>query len=286
MTLSRSELTRLIAENGITPSRALGQNFVADANTVRRVAALAGVGPGDRVLEVGAGLGSLTLALAETGASVTAVERDRWLVPVLRQVLAEKSAAPVTVVEGDAMNLDWAALLVPPEGWALVANLPYNVATPLVADLLDNVPAVERMTVMVQREVAERLVAGPGSRAYGAVSVKVAYWAEATLLATVSSSVFVPKPRVGSALVGIRRRATPAVETSLVRPDQLFPVVRAGFAQRRKMLRRALAGLELRPGVFEEAGVDGEMRAEQLSVADWGRLAAAIVGEPRPARAG
>jgi 16S rRNA (adenine1518-N6/adenine1519-N6)-dimethyltransferase len=217
---------------------------------------------------------------------VTAVERDRWLVPVLRRVLAEKSSAPVTVVEGDAMSLDWAALLVPPERWALVANLPYNVATPLIADLLDQVPAVERMTVMVQREVAERLVAAPGSRAYGAVSVKVAYWAEATLLGTVPSSVFVPKPRVGSALVGIRRRATPAVETSVVSADQLFPVVRAGFAQRRKMLRRALAGLELRPGVFEEAGVDEEMRAEQLSVADWGRLAAAISGESQPARAG
>jgi 16S rRNA (adenine1518-N6/adenine1519-N6)-dimethyltransferase len=285
MTLSRPEVLRLIEDNGLSPSRALGQNFVADANTVRRVVRLAGVGPGDRVVEVGAGLGSLTLALAETGASVTAIERDRWLVPVLRRVLDERAAGLVTVVEGDAMDLDWAALLVPPAGWALVANLPYNVATPLVADLLDQVPAIERMTFMVQREVADRLVAGPGSRAYGAVSVKVAYWAEATLLGTVPSSVFVPKPRVGSALVGLTRRAAPAVDPSVVGPDQLFKVVRAGFAQRRKMLRRALAGLATGPGVWEEAGIDGELRAEQLSVAQWGRLAAAIAGAPgdRPA---
>lgn len=279
MTLSRPEVLRLIEENGILPSRALGQNFVADANTVRRVARLAGVGPGDRVVEVGAGLGSLTLALAETGASVVAVERDRRLVPVLRRVLEEKAVgAQVSVLEADAMSLDWAGLLTPPPGWSLVANLPYNVATPLVADLLDQVPAIERMTFMVQREVAERMVAGPGDPAYGAVSVKVAYWAEAVLLGTVPSSVFVPKPRVGSALVGLRRRSVPAVAAAVVGPDQLFRVVRAGFAQRRKMLRRSLAVLAPPAGAFDEAGIDGEKRAEELSVYDWGRLAAAIAG--------
>ena len=144
-------MLRLLEDHTVSPSRALGQNFVADANTVRRIARLAGVGPGDRVVEIGAGLGSLTLALVETGATVTAVEVDRWLVPLLRQVLADKApAAAVTVVEADAMSLDWTALLSSPSpepaqslgGWALVANLPYNIATPLVADLLDEVPAI------------------------------------------------------------------------------------------------------------------------------------------------
>ncbi len=290
-------MLRLLEEHAISPSRALGQNFVADANTVRRIARLAGVGPGDRVVEIGAGLGALTLALIETGASVTAVEVDRWLVPLLRQVLADKAPeAAVTVVEADAMSLDWRALLSssgraspspPPQasplpspaqssgGWALVANLPYNIATPLVADLLDEVPEIERMLVMVQQEVAQRLVAGPGSKAYGAVSVKVAYWAEASLVGTVPSSVFVPRPRVGSALVSLKRRRAPLVDPAVVAPAELFSLVRTGFAQRRKMLRRALEALRIPPEAFVRAGVNEESRAEELSVADWGRLAAA-----------
>lgn len=285
MTLSRQEVLGLLQEYTLSPSRALGQNFVADANTVRRIARLAGVGPGDRVVEIGAGLGALTLALLETGATVTAVEVDRWLVPVLRQVLADKApGAAVTVVEADAMSLDWGALLSSPQplgGWTLVANLPYNIATPLVADLLDEVPAIERMLVMVQQEVAQRLVAGPGSKAYGAVSVKVAYWAEASLVGTVPSSVFVPRPRVGSALVGLKRRKTPAVDPAVVAPAELFSLVRTGFAQRRKMLRRALAGLGIPAAAFVQAGINEESRAEELSVADWGRLAAAAgLGRP------
>ncbi len=274
----------MLEDNRISPSRALGQNFVADPNTVRRIARLARTGPGDRVLEVGAGLGSLTLALAETGASVVAIERDRRLVPVLKQVLVEHAppAAEVEVVEADAMNADWPGLLGPLTGWALVSNLPYNVATPLIADLLDGVPAVERMLVMVQREVALRLVAQAGDPAYGAVSVKVAYWAEAALVGTVPASVFVPKPKVGSALIEIRRRPVPSVDPLVVSPDALFRIVRMGFGQRRKMLRRALAGLEVPAGAFTEAGIDETARAEQLSVGDWGRLAAAVAGRSAP----
>src|SRR4051794_34846057 len=142
----------LLKRNNLRASRALGQNFVVDANTVRRIARLAEVGVGDHVVEVGAGLGSLTLALAETGASVVAVETDRYLVPVLHSVV---DAAGVQVVEADAMRLEWNELLVGAEQWVLVANLPYNIATPLVLDLLADVPAIERMLVMVQREVAE-----------------------------------------------------------------------------------------------------------------------------------
>lgn len=271
MTLSRRQVAALLAARDVRPSRALGQNFVADPNTVRRIARLAGVGPGDRVVEIGAGVGSLTLALADTGASVTAVEIDPRLVEVLSEVVSGRG---VRVVHGDATTMDWEALLGGgPGGWALVANLPYNIATPLILGLLDSVPAITRMLVMVQREVGERLAAGAGDPEYGAPSVKVAYWAEASVVGRVPESVFLPRPRVESVLVSIRRRPEPAVDPSVVPPERLFAVVRAGFATRRKMLRRALAGV-VEPGAFAAAGVAPEDRAESLDVAAWGRLAA------------
>ena len=232
---------------------------------------MAGVGPGDCVVEIGAGLGALTLALAETGAQVTAVEVDRFLVPILRETTA---GAGVTVIEGDALTLDWTALLGTSDRWTLVANLPYNIATPLVADLLDTVPAIGRMLIMVQREVGERLAAGAGTEAYGAVSVKVAYWATATVVGRVPAGVFVPRPAVESVLVEVTRRDTPAVDPSQAGADELFALVRKGFGQRRKMLRRSLEGL-VGPQVFEAAGIDPTARAEELAVSDWGRLAAA-----------
>ena len=224
-------------------------------------------------MEIGAGLGSLTLALVETGASVIAVELDKYLLPVLRSVV---EPAGVRVVEGDALRLDWSGLLDgdAPAGWVLVANLPYNVATPLVADLLDGVPQISRMLVMVQREVGERLAAGVGDDAYGAVSVKVSYWATARVVGRVPPTVFVPQPRVESALVSIVRRPDgPAVPASVVPASRLFEVVRAGFAHRRKMLRGALAGV-VSPEAFAAAGVAPTARAEELDVETWGRLAA------------
>ena len=269
MTLSRPQVAALLERAGRHPSRSLGQNFVVDPNTVRRIARLAGVGPGDRVVEIGAGLGSLTLALVETGAAVTAVEIDRHLVPLLRETV---EPAGVTVVEGDAMKLDWPALLGD-DSWNLVANLPYNVATPLVADLLDGVPAIRRMLVMVQREVGERLAASAGEEAYGAVSVKAAYWATAKLVGRIGPTVFLPQPKVDSALVAIDRRAVPAVDPAAVGPERLFAVVRTAFGQRRKMLRRSLAGV-VSPEAFVAAGVAPESRPEELGVEAWGRLAA------------
>lgn len=265
MTLTRAQITDQLERAGRHPSRSLGQNFVVDPNTVRRIARLAGVAPGDRVVEIGAGLGSLTLALAETGAAVTAIEVDRHLVPLLRENV---EPAGVTVIEADAMSLDWSELLGD-DPWVLVANLPYNVATPLVADLLDGVPAVQRMLVMVQREVGERLAAGVGEEAYGAVSVKVAYWAEARVIGLVPPTVFFPKPNVDSALVAVERRARPLTDAPR---DRLFELVRAGFGQRRKMLRRSLAG-RVTPEQFAAAGIRPEARAEELDVAAWGRLA-------------
>lgn len=266
---TRTDITTLLREHGLAPRRDLGQNFVVDPNTVRKIARLAEVGPGDHVVEIGAGLGSLTLALAETGASVTAIEVDHGVAGVLRTVVA--GSTNVEVVEGDALRLDWDDLLASAQRWVLVANLPYNVATPLVCDLLDGVPAIERMLVMVQREVAERLCAHAGSSAYGAVSVKVAYWATARIVAAVPATVFVPRPNVESALADIRRRPSPAVD---VPPEPLFELVRTAFNQRRKMLRRSLAGT-VAPEVFAAAGIDASRRPEELDIAEWGALTGA-----------
>jgi 16S rRNA (adenine1518-N6/adenine1519-N6)-dimethyltransferase len=268
VTLTRTQAAALLEQHGLAPSRALGQNFVVDPNTVRRIARLADVGPGDHVVEIGAGLGSLTLALADTGAAVTAVEVDRHVLPVLRDVVEGRG---VTVVEGDALQLDWSTVLAGAERWVLVANLPYNVATPLVLDLLDDVPAIGRMLVMVQREAGERLAADVGDPAYGIPSVKVRYWATARLAGKVGADVFLPRPKVESALVAIERRPTPATAAD---PERMFALVRAGFGQRRKMLRRSLSGL-VTPEAFAAAAVRPEARAEELSVEDWGRLASA-----------
>lgn len=281
MTLTRREITDVLERHGLRPSRALGQNFVADANTVRRVARLADIGPGSPVVEIGAGLGSLTLALIETGAHVTAVEVDRGLLPLLRERVEPLGAR---VVEDDATTLDWAALLGRDGGspWILVANLPYNIAVPVVARALDEAPEIERLLVMVQREVGERLVAAPRSRAYGAISVKVAYHATARIVGRVPASVFVPRPHVESMLVRIDRRAVVAVDPADVCAPELFSLVRAGFAHRRKMLRRALADIAP-PEAFTLADVDPKARAEDLSVADWGRLARQVtMGQGRP----
>lgn len=269
MTHSPKEVLALLESHGLSPRRAFGQNFVVDPNTVRRIARLAGVGAGDQVIEIGAGLGSLTLALAETGARVTAIEIDHGIVPVLREVVAQRPN--VEVVEGDALTLDWSSLA--PAGSIVVANLPYNVATPLVAELLDRVPTIARLVVMVQKEVAQRLAATPGSSDYGAISVKVAYWATARLLGDVPPNVFVPRPKVTSAIVEITRRVSPAVD---VDPRALFAVVRTAFGQRRKMLRRSLAAVAT-PDDFATAGIDASRRPEELGVDEWGRLTTSIL---------
>ena len=271
MTHSGADIAELMSAYGLRPSRALGQNFVADPNTVRRIARLSGAGPGAQVLEIGAGLGSLTLALAETGADVVAVETDRHLMPALRSVV---EPAGVTVVEGDALTMDLAALLAQHGAgrWSLVANLPYNVATPLVLRTLVEVPAVTDLLVMVQREVGERMAAGPGDAGYGSVSVRIAYFARSEVVGRVPATVFVPRPRVESVLVRMERLPAPAVDPGLVSYALLAQVVKAGFGQRRKMLRRSLAGV-VDPAAFERAGVRPDARAEELALEDWGRLA-------------
>ena len=271
MTLTRAHASDQLRDAGLSPRRALGQNFVVDANTVRRIAKLSGVGPGDHVIEIGAGLGSLTLALAETGANVVTVEVDASLVPLLTQNVAPHDN--VRVVHADAMNLDWKSLLGEHTNWHLVANLPYNVATPLVADVLDMVPAVKHVFVMVQKEVGDRLVASANSDAYGALSVKIAFWARGSIAGIVPPTVFLPRPKVDSALVDIVRRDESLDST--IDPMQLFALVRQGFAKRRKMLRGALAGT-VDTSHFEAAGIEPTARAENLSVHDWIRLCNAV----------
>jgi len=258
----------LLAAHGCRPSKALGQHFLADPNLARKIVRLADVQAGDRVVEIGPGIGSLTVALAEAGAQVVALELDRHLVPILAEVV-EGSA--VAVVEGDAMTADFRTLTGGGE-WACVSNLPYNVATPMVMRLLDEFPEMTRCLVMVQREVGERIVAGPGTKAYGAVSVKVAYYAEARIVGTVAATVFVPPPNVASALVRLDRRAEPPVDVPS--PQALFALVRAGFGQRRKTLRRALAPAlgDRTEAVLAAAGVDNRTRAEELTLADWARV--------------
>ncbi len=273
MTHSRSALVDLLDRHGIVLGRALGQNYVADPNTVRRIARLAGVGPGDRVVEIGAGVGSLTLALLETGADVTAIEVDRRVAAVLAEVLSGSDARLVTA---DATALDWAALLgggpdVGDPPWTLVANLPYNLATGIVLDLLAGVPAIRRMLVMVQLEVAERLAAPPGSRTYGLPSVKLAWFARARIVGRVPPTVFVPEPRVQSALLAVERHDAPAADPAT------FAAVRSlldvAFGQRRKMLRRTI-GDRVDEAAFAAAGVAPSARPEELDVAAWVRLAA------------
>ena len=271
MTHSGADIAQLLSAHGLRPSRALGQNFVADPNTVRRIARLAGLGAGDRVLEIGAGLGSLSLALAETEATVVAVELDRYLVPILRRVV---EPVGVEVIEGDAMTLDLAQLLDERGGghWSLVANLPYNLATPLVIRALVEVPAINRLLFMVQREVGERMAAKVGDPAYGSVSVRLDYFARSSVVGKVPASVFLPRPRVESVLVRMERREEPAVPLDEVSYARLAAVVKAGFAQRRKMLRSSLAGV-VDAAAFARAGIRPEARAEELSVEEWGRLA-------------
>jgi 16S rRNA (adenine1518-N6/adenine1519-N6)-dimethyltransferase len=269
MTLTRAMASDLLRRHGAAPRRSLGQNFVVDPNTVRRIARLAEIGPGTKVIEIGAGLGSLTLALAETGASILAMEVDDGLIPALREVTA--GLTNVRILHADVTKMEWMDELSSADKWVLVANLPYNIATPLVCDVLDGVPQIHRMLVMVQKEVGERFVAVPRTPAYGAVSVKVAYWSEAKIVGLVPPTVFVPKPTVDSALVSFTRRAKPAVPVSIDR-DWLFTLIRTGFGQRRKMLRRSLAGLVTQEG-FEKAGIQPEARAEELDVYAWGLLA-------------
>ena len=261
---SRSEIAGLLRSHGLAPSRRLGQHFLADANITRKIVGLAAVGPGDQVVEVGAGTGTLTRALAATGSHVVAYEVDAGLLPVLEKVT---QGLDVELRFLDVTNVDLATDL---DGgrWTMVANLPYNVGTPLVLDALRRVPQIERFVVMVQREVAQRLVAGSGSGQYGLPSVVAGIHARGRLAFRVPPQVFYPVPKVESAVVVLDR--APAPQGS----ERAIEIAGAAFNQRRKMLRGSLAGIFEDPVmVLEGAGLDPTARAEDLSPSDYLRLA-------------
>jgi 16S rRNA (adenine1518-N6/adenine1519-N6)-dimethyltransferase len=265
-----ARLRDALDRHGVRPSRALGQNFVVDPNTVRKVVRAAALDSGDRVLEIGAGVGSLTVALAGAAAHVVAVEVDSRLIPVLHETLA--GHANVDVVHADALHEDLTAFGVT----KVAANLPYNIATPLVIKVLSEVPMVDELTVMTQKEVGERLAARPGSKAYGQASVIVAYHARASVAASVSRRAFYPVPRVDSVVVRITRRA----RTVAVDLEDLRAIVRAAFAQRRKMLRNALASVAGSSDAAEDAlrrsGVDPRGRAEDVDLEGFAAIARAL----------
>ncbi|MDT0180115.1 16S rRNA (adenine(1518)-N(6)/adenine(1519)-N(6))-dimethyltransferase RsmA [Microbacterium sp. ARD31] len=275
--LGASEIRALAAELDVTPTKKLGQNFVVDANTVRKIVQVAGVTSGERVVEVGPGLGSLTLAILEAGASVTAVEIDHRLAARLPETAAAHGVpdGALTVVDADALRVRE----LPGEPTVLVANLPYNVSVPVLLHFLETFAGLERGVVMVQAEVGERLAAPPGSKVYGAPSVKAAWYGPWRLAGTVSRQVFWPVPNVDSVLVAFRRDAQPRGDEQLRR--RTFSIVDAAFQQRRKMLRQALAGVlggtaADATRVLEAAGVAPTARGEELSIDDFVRVAASL----------
>jgi 16S rRNA (adenine1518-N6/adenine1519-N6)-dimethyltransferase len=278
--LGATDIRRIAAELGLRPTKQRGQNFVVDANTVRRIVRAAEVGAGDVVVEVGPGLGSLTLALLEEVARVVAIEVDPLLaerLPATVEEYAGPRADRCEVLLADAMRVDG----VPgPPPTALVANLPYNVSVPVLLHLLTVLPSLEKGLVMVQAEVADRLAAPPGSRTYGIPSVKAAWFADVRRAGTVARTVFWPAPNVDSGLVAWTRREPPA--TTATR-QQVFAVVDAAFAQRRKTLRGALRGIagsaDAAEAALRAAGVDPTARGEVLDVAAFARIAEALAPE-------
>lgn len=272
--LTRGDVRRLLDAYGLAPRKQLGQTFVVDPNTVRKIVRDAGVTAGELVCEVGPGLGSLTLALREAGAEVVAVEVDAGFVRALGAVVGEDEG--VRVVHSDALGVDFDALLGGRPA-ALVSNLPYHVATPVVLRALGST-AITRLFVMVQREVGQRWVADVGDPLYGAVSLKIRAQAVARIRATVSRAVFYPVPNVESVTVSMQPRpwALP------VDRERLFALVQGGFGQRRKRLRNALVALGYPPVTVEEAltcaGLDPGARAEELDLDDWCAFAQALEG--------
>ncbi len=275
--LGPADVRSLAATYGVRPAKQRGQNFVIDANTVRRIARAAELQPDDVVLEVGPGLGSLTLALLDQAASVTAVELDPVLAGSLPETIAAYApddAHRVEVLEADAMRIHELPGRAPT---ALVANLPYNVAVPVLLHLLATFVSIERVLVMVQLEVADRLAAPPGSKVYGVPSLKAAWYADVRKVGVVGRTVFWPTPNVDSGLVALNRREPPS---SLASRDEVFAVVDAAFAHRRKTLRAALAAYVGTPGgaedVLRTAGVDPMLRGERLTIGDFTRIADAL----------
>lgn len=278
--LTTSDVRELLGLTGVRPTKTLGQNFVTDPGTVRRIVRTAGVQPGDVVVEVGPGLGSLTLGLLEAGARVVAVEIDPVLAQRLPTTIADREPEVVgrlRVVQADAMQVDDVTFDGEP-ATRLVANLPYNVAVPVLLTMLERFETIEEILVMVQAEVADRIAAAPGTKIYGIPSAKAAWYAAATGAGKVARTIFWPTPNVDSSLVRLVRREPPATGRDVDR-ETVFAVVDAAFAQRRKTLRAALASWAGSPQAAEEAiraaGIDPTRRGETLTIAEFAAIAAA-----------
>lgn len=281
--LGAADIRALAADLGVCPTKTLGQNFVIDGNTIRRIVAAAQLGSEETVLEVGPGLGSLTLGLLDAAERVVAVEIDPVLAGKLPDTIARwrpERVAALDVVLADALRVT----ALPHEPTALVANLPYNVAVPVVLNLLGRFPSLRHGLVMVQDEVADRLAAPPGSRTYGIPSAKSAWYSSMTKAGVIGMNVFWPAPRIASGLVRFVRREPPTTRASR---EEVFAVVDAAFAQRRKTLRAALAGWAGSPVLAEQAlraaGVDPTARGEVLDIAAFTRIAEARVHAPAEA---
>ncbi|MGL3806255.1 16S rRNA (adenine(1518)-N(6)/adenine(1519)-N(6))-dimethyltransferase RsmA [Paeniglutamicibacter sp. R2-26] len=273
--LGATDIRRLAGELDVRPTKTLGQNFVIDGNTIRRIVSNARLDPSETVLEVGPGLGSLTLGLLDAAARVVAVEIDPKLAARLPQTVAEfrpEKAENLTVILSDAMKVT--ELPHPPT--ALVANLPYNVAVPVVLHLLEHFPSLRHGLVMVQDEVADRMAAGPGSKTYGVPSVKGAWYGTMRKAGVIGMNVFWPAPKINSGLVGFERSEPPTTTASR---QEVFAVIDAAFAQRRKTLRAALAGWAGSPAKAEEAltaaGIDPQARGEKLGILEFTAIAEA-----------
>ena len=271
--LGAADVRRIAADIGLRPTKQRGQNFVIDANTVRRIVRTSGVGVDDVVVEIGPGLGSLTLELLATAGRVVAVEIDPVLAEQLPKTVGEfvpGAVANLELVHADAMRVE----ALPSAPTALVANLPYNVSVPVLLHFLERFESLRTCLVMVQAEVAHRLAAPPGSRTYGVPSLKAAWWADVELAGNIGRSVFWPAPNVDSALVSLVRREPPATPALRMRT---FELVDAAFAQRRKTLRAALASAYGSPTAAEsalvKADIDPTLRGEQLTIVDFARLA-------------
>ncbi|GAA4916093.1 16S rRNA (adenine(1518)-N(6)/adenine(1519)-N(6))-dimethyltransferase RsmA [Streptomyces coeruleoprunus] len=274
--LGPADIRELAAALGVRPTKQRGQNFVIDANTVRRIVRTAEVRPDDVVVEVGPGLGSLTLALLEAADRVVAVEIDDTLAAALPATITSRMPAKAprfSLVHSDAMDVEE---LPGPPPTALVANLPYNVAVPVLLHMLDRFPTIERTLVMVQAEVADRLAARPGNKVYGVPSVKANWYADVKRAGAIGRNVFWPAPNVDSGLVSLVRREPPRTTAT---KQEVFAVVDAAFAQRRKTLRAALAGWAGSPAAAEAAlvaaGVSPQARGESLTVEEFARIAEA-----------
>ena len=269
MVIGKSDLKNIMEQHDLKPSKSLGQNFVVDPNTILKVIRAANIEKHQQILEIGPGLGSLTSQLSTTS-KVVAIELDRYLIPALEEVLNHFGEREnVEIIHQNAMKIDWKEFFSHRQGiWKMVANLPYNIATPLLVTLLENAPDIQSICVMVQLEVGERSAASPKSKAYGIPSVKAQYWAETKVLGKVSPNVFLPVPKVDSAILQIIRKPSPPE----VNYTNFSRLIQTAFQHRRKMIRKSLSTL-IPVSNFTIAEISPQSRPEELSVEDWVKLA-------------